>query len=171
MRPYDPFNLEWIVLWSVHHDGGHGVQLVRRFGRHRHLLLLGSPDRVSALSGRTTRIRIRPVIHDHQLEELVNRRGFPLPFGCRRSLLGHPVPAGELGPPCGRLTGQTRGHARTSTGLPRSARVSCSRGGCPLYPGDGGALPGQVDSLTVACRSTAASPCTPLRHPIARGSA
>jgi hypothetical protein len=29
-----------------------------------------------------------------------------LPFGHRRSLLGHPVPAGELGPPHSRLTGQ-----------------------------------------------------------------
>jgi hypothetical protein len=34
------------------------------------------------------------------------------------------------------------GAFRTSTGLPRSARTSCDRGGCPLYPGDGGALPG-----------------------------
>lgn len=31
--------------------------------------------------------------------------GFPLPFGCRHLLLGHPVPAGELGVPHGRLTG------------------------------------------------------------------
>jgi len=31
--------------------------------------------------------------------------------------------------------------ARTSTGLPRSARVSSDRGGCPLDPGDGGAPP------------------------------
>jgi hypothetical protein len=67
--------------------------------------------------------------------------GFPLPFGCRRSLLGHPIPAEELGPPCGRLTGQDV-PARTSTGLPRSARVSYDRGGCPLYPEDGGAHPG-----------------------------
>jgi hypothetical protein len=29
-----------------------------------------------------------------------------LPFGHRHSLLGHPLPAGELGPPHGRLTGQ-----------------------------------------------------------------
>jgi len=31
---------------------------------------------------------------------------------------------------------------RTSTGLPRSARTSCDRGGCPLCPEDGGAHPG-----------------------------
>ena len=41
--------------------------------------------------------------------------GFPLPFGCRRSLLGHPMPAEELGPPCGRLTG----HAPTDAPGPR----------------------------------------------------
>jgi hypothetical protein len=51
------------------------------------------------------------------------------------------MPAEELGPPCGRLTGQDR-PTRTSTGLPRSARMSYDRGGCPLYPGDGGAHPG-----------------------------
>ena len=79
----------------------------------------------------------------------------------RNSLLGHPMPAEELGPPRGRLTGHARRRARTSTGLPRSARVSCSRGGCPLYPGDGGAPPGQVVSLTGACRSAAASPFHP----------
>jgi hypothetical protein len=54
---------------------------------------------------------------------------------------------------------------RTSTGLPRSARMSYDRNGCPLYPEDGGASPGQVDSLTGACRSSAASPYTPLQHP------
>ena len=35
-----------------------------------------------------------------------------------------------------------RAKARTSTGLPRFARTSYSRGGCLLYPEDGGALPG-----------------------------
>ena len=66
------------------------------------------------------------------------RRGFPLPFGHRHSLLGHPIPAGGLGPPHGRLTGP---QGRTPTGFPRSARTSCDRGGRPLYPGDGGAHP------------------------------
>ena len=65
--------------------------------------------------------------------------GFPLPFGCRHSLLGHQIPAGGLGLPHGRLTGQ---HSdRTPTGLPRFARTSYDRGGCLLYPEDGGALP------------------------------
>jgi hypothetical protein len=65
--------------------------------------------------------------------------GFPLPFGRRRSLFGHPSPAGELGPPHGRLT---EPQARTSTGFPRSAHASCDRGGRPLCPGDDGAHPG-----------------------------
>jgi len=57
------------------------------------------------------------------------------------SLLGHPIPARELGPPHGRLTEHAHRHARTLTGLPRSARTSCDRGGCPLCPEDGGAHP------------------------------
>ena len=36
----------------------------------------------------------------------------------------------------------TTRRARTSTGLPRSARTSCDRGGRPLCPGDDGAHPG-----------------------------
>ena len=44
--------------------------------------------------------------------------------------------------------------------------MSCNRGGCPLYPEDGGAPPGQVVSLTGACRSSAASPYTPSQLPI-----
>jgi hypothetical protein len=38
-------------------------------------------------------VGIRPVIHDDQLEDWSRSRGFPLPFGHRRSLLGQPVPA------------------------------------------------------------------------------
>jgi hypothetical protein len=63
------------------------------------------------------------------------------------------------------------GAFRTSTGLPRSARTSRDRGGYPLYPGDGGAHPGRGTCSAGACRSAAASPCTPLQHPTSRGSA
>jgi hypothetical protein len=45
---------------------------------------------------------------------------------------------------------------RTSTGLPRSARTSYDRVGCPLYPGDGGAHPSRRRSPTRACRITTA---------------
>ena len=43
--------------------------------------------------------------------------------------------------PSSRSAYRARPSARTSTGLPRSARTSCDRGGCPLYPEDGGAHP------------------------------
>jgi len=98
-----------------------------------------------------------------------SRPGFPLRFRCRHSLLGHPMPAGGLGLPHGRLTGHARGRARTSTGLPRSARTSCDRGGCPLYPGDGGAHPGRGTCSAGAHRSAAASPLSLLLHPTRRG--
>jgi hypothetical protein len=77
---------------------------------------------------------------------------------------GHPVPARELGLPYGRLTGHHT-WCRTLTGLPRSAPARYDRDGCPLYPGDGGALPGRMPCPASACRSAAASPCTPLEHP------
>ena len=53
---------------------------------------------------------------------------------------------------------RTRLLARTSTGLPRSARMTYDRGGCPLCPKDGGAHPGLRRVLAGACRSTTASP-------------
>jgi hypothetical protein len=43
------------------------------------------------------------------------------------------------GPP---LRSAYRPKGRTSTGLPCSARMRCGRGGCPLYPGGGGAHTG-----------------------------
>jgi hypothetical protein len=70
-------------------------------------LITGSPDRVSALSGRVTR---DPYPASYPRPPAgggwPTGRGFLLPFGHRRSLLGHPIPAEELGPPHGRLTGQ-----------------------------------------------------------------
>ena len=73
------------------------------------------------------KLGIRPVIRGDRLEGRPSCPGFPLPFGCRHSLLGHPIPAGGLGLPHGRLTGQDhppgprRGyrvpHARAATGV------------------------------------------------------
>ncbi len=78
-------------------------------------LFTGSPDRVSALSSPGTRPGIRPVMRDGKPEGASHTcPGFPLPFGCRHSLLGHQIPAEGLGLPHGRLTGQQH---RTSTGV------------------------------------------------------
>ena len=54
---------------------------------------------------------------------------------CRRHpLLGHPIPAADLGPPHGRLTEHAQACPDPS-GLPRAARTSCDRGGRPLTRG------------------------------------
>ena len=95
-----------------------------------------------------------------------SRPGFPLPFRLPAFASRSSYSRRGVGP-SSRSAYRTRHAARTPTGLPRSARMSCDRGGCPLYPEDGGAPPGQVVSLTGACRSAAASPSTPLQHPIA----
>lgn len=55
---------------------------------------------------------------------------------------------------------------RTLTGFPRSTRTSNDRGGCLLYPEGGGAHPIGKKSPTGACRSSTASPYTPLQQPI-----
>jgi hypothetical protein len=77
---------------------------------------------------------------------------------------GRPAPAAEFSLPHGRPT--KRILVWTSTGLSRSARDRYDRGGCPLYPGDGGALPpGQIPPGGTR-RLTAAGPYLPLKLPI-----
>jgi len=58
---------------------------------------------------------------------------------------------------------------RTPTGLSRSARMSCGRGGCPLYPGDCGARTASRSSLAATCRLAAARPYTPVQQPTTGG--
>jgi hypothetical protein len=78
---------------------------------------------------------------------------------------GRPAPAAEFSLPHGQPTRQQI-FVWTSTGLSRSARDRCDRGGCPLYPGDGGALPpGQIPPGGTR-RLTAAGPYLPLKLPI-----
>ena len=60
---------------------------------------------------------------------------------------------------------RTRHHARTPTGLPRFARMSCDRGGYLLYPEDGGARPGREQSPAGTRRFAAASPYPSLPAP------
>jgi len=129
--------------------------------------LSGSPDRVSTLSRPGTKPGVRPVMHDHRLEDRHHRRGFPLSFGHRHSLFGHPAPAGESSPPHGRPAGP---QVRTSTGFPRSAHTSCDRGGRPLCPGDNGAHPGRGHFPAGVCRIATACPC-PRRTSHRRGCA
>jgi hypothetical protein len=111
--------------------------------------------------------RIRPVIQRRPAEgPAIDAPGFLSPFGHRHSLLGHPIPARELGLPHGRLTGP---QTRTPTGLPRSTRTSCDRAGSPLHPEHGGAHPGWDSPSPGTCRFPATSPYTLLQHPTLQG--
>ena len=83
----------------------------------------------------------------------------------RHSLLGHPVPARELGHRYLRLTGDARRRRRTLTGFPRSACASCDRGGRPLDPEASGVHTADENSPAAACRSSTARPCTPIFIP------
>ncbi len=74
---------------------------------------------------------IRPITQGRRWKEWLCCPGFLSPFGRRHSLLGPSLPAERLGLPHGRRTGLG---ARTSTGLPRSARSRPDRGGCSRYP-------------------------------------
>jgi hypothetical protein len=88
----------------------------------------------------TGRACIRSVIRDGRRRGRSSCPDFLLPFGHRHSLLGSSHPRRGF-PPSSRSAYRTNHPARTPSGLPRSTRSRYDRGGCPLYPGDGGALP------------------------------
>lgn len=111
--PVDAVPVQWFVLWSVHFGGAAGSRdclshvppscptcpagsgVITRDDSKAHLAHMGT------LSGQVMSTCIRRVIS--WIEGL---QGFPLTFrstGVR--FLGHPVPTGELGFPCGWLTG------------------------------------------------------------------
>jgi hypothetical protein len=69
--------------------------------------------------------------------------------------------------PSSRSAYRTRS-VRTLTGFPRSTRTSYDRVGCLLYPEGSGAHPTGTNSPVGACRSSTASPCTPLERPISK---
>ncbi len=89
----------------------------------------GSPDRVSTLSSPGTRLGIRPVIRDRQ----PGGASHHVPVSCCLSAAGIRFSVIPF-PPRDRLSSRSahRPQDRTQTGLPRSARTSCDRGGCLL---------------------------------------
>jgi hypothetical protein len=127
-----PFAVTVMAVAASNLSSGSGASVI--------FLLTGSPDRVSAPLRPGTRPGIRPVMRDDRLEEtaIASRLpvAFPLPAFASRSSCSRR----GIGPPL-RSAYRTRHAARTPTGLPRSARMSYDRGGCPLYPEDGGAPP------------------------------
>ena len=124
----------------------------------------GSPDRVSALPGPGTRPGIRPVIRHGQRRGPAIMSRFPAAF--RPPAFASRSPCSRPGTgPSSRSAYRAPPGARTRTGFPRFTPARYDRGGCPLYPGDGGALPGRMPCPAGACRFPAASPCTPQPHP------
>jgi hypothetical protein len=129
LRPYDPLAERRVGRPRVHapRPVGRGVSFVRWFE-------VSSSSSSSGVHLTTSaRFRAGPpgsvsgrLLHDHQQEGADQHgRGFPLPFGGRRWLLGHPVPAQEFRLPHGRPTslnaGPRRGfhvsHAQDATGV------------------------------------------------------
>jgi hypothetical protein len=132
-----PFTAPTSVVVASNLSFGSGASVI--------FLFTGSPDRVSTLSGPGTTSRIRPVIRDDRLKGPaihvpVSAAFRPPAFASRSSDSRRGLP------PSSRSAYRPEG--RTPTGLPRSTRTSCDRGGCPLYPEDGGALPGLRDVLS-----------------------
>ena len=107
---------------------------------------------------------IRPVMREPPAEEPAPGSRFPAAFRppafASRVFLRPPGDSASLtvGLPA-RIT------CRTPTGLSRSACMRYGRGGCPLNPGDGGALPASSDRLAGTCRLPAAGPYLSLPHP------
>jgi hypothetical protein len=107
---------------------------------------------------------IRPVMREPLAEEPAPGSRFPAAFRppafASRAFLRPPGYSASL-------TVGLPAHTtcRTPSGLSRSACVRDGRGGCPLYPGDGGALPAGNDQPAGTCRLPAAGPYLPLPHP------
>jgi hypothetical protein len=149
---------------SVHRRSG--VQLVLGFHASP-TSPSGSPDPVSTLASRVRAPAcIRPVIPptapveaDAMLSSVSCRLS-----AHRHSLLGHPVPL-RVSLSLRSDYGCVHTHPDLN-GVSTSARASCDRGGCPLYPEDHGALPTEDGARPPVCRFTAASPWTPLQLPI-----
>jgi hypothetical protein len=87
---------------------------------------------------------------------------FPLPFGCRRSLLEHPIPAGGTGPSL-RLGYRTQIHGRTPTVVTTLRTIETRPGWVPPLPRDGGVHAADRGATAATCRFPAASP-TPQHH-------
>ena len=112
---------------------------------------------VSTLSGPGS-ARIRPVVRGDQRRCQSSAAGSRCLSATGVRFLGHPVPAGELDLPYGRLTGAFR--HRTPTGFPRSTRVRHDRGGCPLNSGTA-----MLSRLTMGIQPAPAASQRPVLHP------
>ena len=166
--PGDGVPVQDLVRRSVHVGYRRGVQLALRF-RHRHQgSFTGSPGPRRLPCGPSTTSRIRPVIPRRPAEEPTT----PVSVSCCLSAAGirfldHPVPLEISAFLTVGLPARLFLRAGLQPGFPRSARVRHDRGGCPLCPGAVvSSRPDRNDPIGTR-RFPAASPTTPLLHPIA----
>ena len=162
--PINSVPVENLVLWSVHpayawRPTCPSVPVPSSSSSSQAHLTASAPFQVRALcpvSGQlcgTTSWRGQP-----------SCPGFLLPFGCRHSLLGHPIPARGLGLPYGRLTGPKPGprrgyhvpHVRAATGV-----------GAPCTPRTAVLTRLTLTLSAGAYRFSTASPYTPRNIPSA----
>ena len=108
---------------------------------------------------------IRPVMREPPAEVPAHGPGFLLTFGHRHSLLGSSCARQGI-PPSSRSAYRRQTSCRTRTGLSRSTCDSSDRGGRPLNPGDGGALPTGQTPPAGTRRLAATGPYLPLLRPI-----
>jgi hypothetical protein len=130
-----------------------------------HLFFTGSPDPRQLPFGPGNTPVSDQLCGIHPAEVPATR--FPVScrrFGCRPSLLGSSCARWGVAP------SSRSAYRRRSAGPQRGCRVAHeqdpNRTGRPLDPGDGGALPTGDYPSAGTCRSAAASPYTPLEHPI-----
>ena len=129
-------------------------------------LFTGSPDRVSTLSSPGTRPGIRPVIRDRQ----PGGASHHVPVSCCLSAAGIRFSVIRF-PPRDRLS--SRSAYRPTAGPRRGYRVPHARAatgvGALSTPGTTVLIPTEDRPQPALCRSTAASPYTPLQIPSSRG--
>ena len=155
LAPVHKVPVQASVLRSVHQIG---VQLVPRFGRPDDLVSAGSPD-PRQRSFEPGSSPIRPVMREPLAEEPASGPGFLPPFGHRHSLPGSSC--ARWGIPLPSRSAYRQISRRTPSGLSRSACDRYGRGGRPLNPGDGGALPAGQVRPAGTCRLPTAGPCSP----------
>lgn len=95
-------------------------------------------------------------------EALATSPGFLSPFGCRPWLLDHPLPAGELGLPYGRLTGEDPSGPHQGYHVPRERDTTGV--GAPFTPGRR-CSPGWQRIPNRRLPLLNGQSCTPLEHP------
>jgi hypothetical protein len=150
-----PFTTTWVAASNL--SVGSGIIVIFSYWAHLTAapFRAGPPASVSGRLSDTTAWRRQPVLSRFPV-------AFPLPAFASRSSDSRR----RVGP-SSRSAYRTTPAARTSTGFPRSARMSYDRGGCPLYPEDGGAHPDRKACPAGACRFPAAvlsSPSAAIRR-------